>query len=416
MRDYQRVVVTGIGAVTPIGIGAPQFWEGVVAARNGIKLIQLVDTTRHIVKFGGEIQDFVPTDYIEKRDAKRMDRFVQFAVVASDEAIADSGLQIVEENCDRVGVIIGVGVGGLTTWEKEYTTFLESGPDRVSPFLIPMMITNMASGHVSIRTGARGPSTCLVSACTSSAHALGIAFDMIRRGDADAMIAGGAEAPISNCGLAGFGNMRALSRRNDGYETASRPFDKGRDGFVMGEGGGTLILESLEHAQARGAKIYAEMVGHGMTGDAYHMTNMREDGSGYVKAMKIALKQAGLEPEQIGYINAHGTSTPTNDPIETLAVKTVLGEHAYQVPMSSTKSQIGHVLGGTSAIEAIATVKALQTQILPPTINQIEPDPDCDLDYVANASRPARDLEYALSNATGFGGHYSSLAFKRWHN
>jgi len=416
MSDLQRVVVTGIGAVTPIGIGAPKFWEGVVAAQNGIKLIQLVDTTRHTVKFGGEIDDFVPTDFIEKRDAKRMDRFVQFAVVASDEAMADSGLQIVEENCDRIGVIIGVGVGGLTTWEKEYTTFLESGPDRVSPFLIPMMITNMASGHVSIRTGARGPSTCLVSACTSSAHALGIAFDMIRRGDADAMITGGAEAPISNCGLAGFGNMRALSRRNDDYQTASRPFDKGRDGFVMGEGSGTLILESLEHALARGAKIYAEMVGHGMTGDAYHMTNMREDGSGYVKAMKIALKQAGLEPDQVGYINAHGTSTPTNDPIESLAVKTVLGERAYKVPMSSTKSQIGHVLGGTSAIEAIATVKALQTQILPPTINQIEPDPECDLDYVPNASRPVENLEYALSNATGFGGHYSSLAFKRWHN
>lgn len=415
MRDYQRVVVTGLGAVTPIGIGLSQFWDGVVAAKNGVKLIQQVDTTRHIVKFGGEVQDFVPTDFIEKREAKRMDRFVQFAVVASDEAVADSGLQITEENWDRVGVIIGVGVGGLTTWEKEYTTFLESGPDRVSPFLIPMMITNMASGHVSIRSGARGPSTCLVSACTSSAHALGIAFDMIRRGDADAMITGGAEAPISNCGLAGFGNMRALSRRNDGFETASRPFDKDRDGFVIGEGAGTLILESLESAQARGAKIYGEMLGHGMTGDAYHMTNMREDGSGYIKAMKIALKEGGVEPEQVGYINAHGTSTPTNDPIESLAAKAVLGDHAHKVPMSSTKSQIGHLLGGTSAVEAIATILALKHQILPPTINHFEPDEQCDLDYVPNASRPAEGLEYALSNATGFGGHYSSLLFKRWN-
>ncbi len=410
----ERVVITGLGAVTPIGIGAPAFWEGVKSAKNGIKLIQQVDTSRHHVKFGGEIPEFNPVETIDKRDAKRMDRFVQFSVVASDEALADSGLQITEENCERIGVIIGVGVGGLTTWEREFTTLLESGPDRVSPFLIPMMIVNMASGHVSIRTGARGPNTCVVSACTSSAHALAIAFDMIRRGDADAIIAGGTEAPISHCGLAGFGNMRALSRRNDDYQHASRPFDKDRDGFVIGEGAGTLILESLTSAQARGAKIYAEMLGHGMTGDAYHMTNMREDGSGYVKAMEIALRTSGVEREEVGYINAHGTSTPTNDPIESRSVQTVFGEYALKIPVSSTKSQIGHLLGGGSAVEAIATVKALQEQILPPTINHFEPDEGCDLDYVANFSRPGK-FEVALNNSTGFGGHYASLAFRRWN-
>jgi len=404
-----------MGAVTPIGIGVPAFWDGVVNARNGIRLIQHVDTTRHVVKFGGEISDFNVADYVDKRDAKRMDRFVQLAVVASDEALADSGLVIDEGNRDEVGVIIGVGVGGLATWEREYTSYHISGPDRISPFLIPMMIVNMASGHVSIRTGARGPTTCVVSACTSSAHAIGIAFDMVQRGDAIAMLAGGTEAPISNCGLAGFGNMRALSRRNGDYETASRPFDKDRDGFVIGEGAATVVLESLTSARARGAKIYAEMLSHGMTSDAYHMTNMREDGSGYIRAMKIALRHANLEPEQIGYINAHGTSTHVNDPVESRAVKAVFGEHAYKLAMSSTKSQIGHLLGGTSAVETVALVKALEHQILPPTINHFEPDPECDLDYVPNAARKVEGVEYALNNATGFGGHYSTLAFRRWH-
>jgi 3-oxoacyl-[acyl-carrier-protein] synthase II len=403
-----------MGAVTPIGIGVEAFWEGVKSARNGVKPITLIDTARHHVKFAGEISEFEVTDYIEKREAKKMDRFVQFGVVASEEALRDSGLQITEENADRIGVIVGCGVGGLSTWEKEYTTFMEKGPERISPFLIPMMIVNMASGHISIRTGARGPTTCVVSACTTSAHAIGVAFDMIRRGEADVMIAGGTEAPISNCGLAGFGNMRALSRRNDDYLHASRPFDKDRDGFVMGEGAGVVILETLEHAQARGARIYGEMLGHGMTSDAYHMTNMREDGSGYTKAMEIALREAGIEREQIGYISAHGTSTPTNDPIESKAVKQVFGEHAFKLAMSSTKSQIGHLLGGTSAVETIATVLALQEQILPPTINHFEPDPECDLDYVPNEARKVEGLEYALNNATGFGGHYASIALKRW--
>ena len=414
MKELERVVITGMGAVTPIGIGLDAFWEGVVSAKNGVKPITIIDPTRHSVRFAGEISEFQVTDFIEKREAKRMDRFVQFAVVASEEAVKDSGLIIDESNCDRIGVILGCGVGGLHTWETEHAKFMEGGPDRVSPFLIPMMIVNMAAGHVSIRTGARGPNTALVSACTSSAHALGVAFDMVSRGEADAIIAGGTEAPISNCGVAGFANMRALSKRNDDYLTASRPFDKDRDGFVIGEGAGTLVLESLTSAQARGAKIYAEMLGYGFTGDAYHMTGMREDGSGYSKAMEIALDMAKLDKDEIGYINAHGTSTPTNDPVESRAVKTVFGERALKIPMSSTKSQIGHLLGGGSAVEAIATVKALQTQILPPTINHFEPDPECDLDYVPNQSRIGQ-FEVALSNATGFGGHYATLAFRKWN-
>ncbi len=413
MREFERVVITGLGAVTPIGIGVPKFWDGIVTSKNGVKPMTLIDTARHQVRFAGEVSDFVTTDFIDKREAKRMDRFVQFAVVASEEAVADSKLEINDDNCDRIGVIIGCGVGGLQTWEIEHAKFMQGGPDRVSPFLIPMMIVNMAAGHVSIRIGARGPNTAVVSACTSSAHAIGVAFDMVARGEADAIIAGGTEAPISNCGVAGFANMRALSRRNDDFLTASRPFDKDRDGFVIGEGAGSLVLESLSHAQARGARIYAELLGYGFTGDAYHMTGMREDGSGYSKAMELALDMAKLDKDEIGYINAHGTSTPTNDPVESRAVKSVFGERAHKIPMSSTKSQIGHLLGGGSAVELIATVKALENQILPPTINHFEPDPECDLDYVPNHSRKG-EFEVALSNATGFGGHYATLALRRW--
>jgi 3-oxoacyl-[acyl-carrier-protein] synthase II len=409
----ERVVITGIGAVTPIGIGVPAFWSGIVEGHNGVKPITLVDAAPHLVRFAGEITEFDPLDFINRKESRKMDRFVQFACVASDEALADSKLQITDDNRDRVGVIIGCGVGGLRTWETEHTKFMQGGPDRVSPFLIPMMIVNMAAGHVSIRAGARGPNTSVVSACTSSAQAIGVAFDFVARGEADAMIAGGTEAPISDCGLAGFGNMRALSRRNDDFRTASRPFDKDRDGFVMGEGAGTLILESLSSAKARGAHIYAELLGHGWAGDAYHMTGMREDGSGYTKAIELAMKNSGISREEVDYINAHGTSTPTNDPVETRAIKDVFGERAYQIPVSSTKSQIGHLLGGGSAVESIACVKALEEGILPPTINQFERDPECDLDYVPNQSRRA-DIHVALNNATGFGGHYAALVFKKW--
>ncbi len=411
--NKRRVVVTGMGAVTAIGIGVDAFWDGVINGKNGVKPITLIDTERHSVKFAGEITEFDPLATIDKREAKRMDRFTQFAVVASEEALANSGLVITEANASRVGTIIGVGVGGLQTWEDQYQRFIAGGPDRVSPLLIPMMIPNMAAGHVSIRTGARGPNTATVSACTSSAHALGAAYEFIVNGQADAMIAGGSEAPITHLGVAGFANMRALSRRNDDYKTASRPFDRDRDGFVIGEGGGALILEELEHAKARGATIYGEMLGHGWAGEAYHMTGMREDGSGYTRCMEMALANSGIERDKVDYINAHGTSTPTNDPVETLAIKNVFGDRAYKIPVSSTKSQIGHALGGTSAIETIACVKAMQTQILPPTINQFNHDADCDLDYVPNEAREG-NINVVVNNATGFGGHYAALVLKRW--
>jgi 3-oxoacyl-[acyl-carrier-protein] synthase II len=411
--NYERVVITGFGAMTPLGLNAGEFWEGVKSARSGVARLTLIDPTRHTTQFAGEVKGFNPDNYIDRKESRRMDRVVQLAIAASDEAVKHSGLVVDESNRDNVGVVIGCGIGGLTTWEREYAKLLAKGPDRVSPFLIPMMIPNMAAGHVSIRTGARGPNTATVSACTSSGHALGLAYDLIRRGDVTAMIAGGTEAPICDSALAGFGNMRALSRRNDSPETASRPFDQTRDGFVIGEGAGTLVMESLSSAQARGATIYAEMVSYGMTGDAYHITDMPEDGRGVGNAMKQALRMGGIEPQQVGYINAHGTSTPVNDSCETAAVKGVFGEHAYKLAMSSTKSQIGHLLGAGTAVETIATVLGLHEQILPPTINLHNPDPACDLDYVPNTARKA-EFEYALCNSSGFGGHNTSLAFKRW--
>jgi 3-oxoacyl-[acyl-carrier-protein] synthase II len=409
-----RVVVTGLGAVTPLGNTVSEFWDGVKKGASGVAPLTLFDPSEHSTKFGAEVKNFDPAVLIDRKESRRMDRFTQFAVVAADEAARDSGLEINEENRDRVGVILGCGVGGLATWEREFTTLLEDGPSRVSPFLIPMMIPNIASGHVSIRLGARGPNTCLVAACASSAHALGVAYDSIQSGEADAIFSGGTEAPITRSGLAGFGNMRALSRRNDDPAHASRPFDKDRDGFVIGEGAGVILLESLESAQARGAKIYAEMVGYGITGDAYHITGMPDDGFGIGRAMSMALKSAGAEPQDVQYINAHGTSTPTNDRTETVAIKTVFGDHAYKMGVSSTKSQIGHLLGGGSAVEFIATVLGLQEQIMPPTINYETPDPDCDLDYVTDGARPAT-MELALSNSAGFGGHNASLAARRWN-
>jgi len=410
----QRVVVTGLGAVTPLGNTVQEFWTGVKKGASGVAPLTLFDPEDHSTKFGAEVKNFDPAVLIDRKESRRMDRFTQFAVVAADEAARDSGLEINEENRDRVGVILGCGVGGLATWEREFTTLLEDGPSRVSPFLIPMMIPNIASGHVSIRLGARGPNTCLVAACASSAHALGVAYDSIQSGEADAIFSGGTEAPITRSGLAGFGNMRALSRRNDDPDHASRPFDKDRDGFVIGEGAGVILLESLESAQARGAKIYAEMVGYGITGDAYHITGMPDDGFGIGRAMSMALTSAGVKPEDVQYINAHGTSTPTNDRTETVAIKSVFGDHAYKLGVSSTKSQIGHLLGGGSAVEFIATVLGLQEQIMPPTINYETPDPDCDLDYVTEGARPA-NLEVALSNSAGFGGHNASLAARRWN-
>lgn len=402
-----------MGAVTPLGVGASALWEGIKSGASGIRPLTMVDTSRHTTKFGGEVPDFNVEDFVDRKEARRMDRFVHLSLGASLEAIKHSGLAINDDNQDRVGVIIGCGVGGLTTWEKEYTTFLEKGPDRVSPFLIPMMITNMASGHVSIQTGARGPNTTLVSACASSAHSIGMAYDLVRRGEADAMIAGGTEAPISHSALAGFGNMRALSRNNEEASRASRPFDLTRDGFVMGEGAGTIILESLTSAKARGAQIYAEMLGHGLTGDAYHITNMPEDGRGLGASMRLAMKHAGVQPTDVQYINAHGTSTPTNDKTETAAIKALFGDHAYKLAVSSTKSQIGHLLGGGSAVELIATIQGLHHQIMPSTINYQTPDPECDLDYVTEGARAA-EIDVALSNSSGFGGHNATLVVRRW--
>jgi beta-ketoacyl-acyl-carrier-protein synthase II len=410
---HERVVITGLGSVTPLGVGTEKFWHGIKTGANGIGPITQIDPTPHTTKFAGQVPGFQVEDFLDRKEAKRMDRFVHFAIAASKEAVQDSNLIVDSDNRDRVGVVIGCGIGGLTTWEREYRTMMEKGPDRVSPFLIPMMIANMASGHVSIQTGARGPNTTTVSACASSGHAIGLAFDLIRRGEADVMIAGGTEAPLCDSALAGFGNMRALSRRNDDPAHASRPFDKERDGFVMGEGAGTLVIESLSSAKARGAKIYAEMLSYGNNGDAYHITGMPEDGSGIGTAMRLALKHAELEPEQVQYINAHGTSTPVNDKTETMAVKSVFGEHAYKLAMSSTKSQIGHLLGAGSAVEFIATVLGLHHQIMPPTINYQVPDPDCDLDYVTDGAREA-NIEIALCNSSGFGGHNTSLAVRRW--
>jgi 3-oxoacyl-[acyl-carrier-protein] synthase II len=412
-QEQERVVVTGLGAVTPLGHTVAEFWEGVRAGRSGVAPITQIDASCHTTRFGGEVKNFQPEKHIDPKEVRRMDRFVQFAVVASDEAMQDSGLEINDANRYRVGTIIGCGVGGLATWEREYKKLLTKGPDRISPFLIPMMIPNMAAGHVSIRHGACGPNTALVSACASSAHAIGVAFDTIRRGEADAILAGGTEAPITDSGMAGFGNMRALSRRNDEPERASRPFDATRDGFVIGEGSGIVLLESLSSARRRGAKICAEMLGHGMTSDAYHITGMPEDGSGLARAMQAAMCHAGIEPEQVGYINAHGTSTPTNDRTETAAVKSVFGSHAYKLAISSTKSQIGHLLGAGSAAEFIATVLGLKHQIMPPTINYEHPDPDCDLDYVTEGAR-ATAFDIALSNSAGFGGHNASLLLRRW--
>jgi 3-oxoacyl-[acyl-carrier-protein] synthase II len=402
-----------MGAITPLGVGLDAFWDGIKNARSGVGPITRFDTSKHHVHFAGEIKNYTPEEYIDRKEAKRMDRFTQFAVIAADEAMRRADLQVVEENRYRVGVVIGVGVGGLEVWEREFPKIMEGKPEKVSPFLIPMMIPNMASGHISIRTGARGPMTSTVSACSSSAHAIGLAFDWIRRGDADAVITGGAEAPITQIGLAGFGNMHALSRRNDDAARASRPFDATRDGFVMGEGAGALILESLTHARARRATIYGEVLGYGDAGDSYLITGMPDDGSGIGNAMHMALRQAGLQPTDVQYINAHGTSTPTNDSTETLGIKRVFGEHAYKLAVSSTKSQIGHLLGGSSAVEAIATLMGLHEQILPPTINYEFPDPACDLDYVVNEARRA-SFDVALSNSSGFGGHNVSLAFRRW--
>lgn len=415
MTDFERkrVVVSGLGAITPIGNTLSEYWEGLLSGRNGIGPITLFNPSRHDCRIAGEVKGFDPHEYLDRKDAKRMDRFAQFAVAASKQALADAQFVINELNAEQVGVIIGTGIGGLKVLEDQQTILLNRGPDRCSPFMIPMMIANMAAGLTAIHTGAKGPNSCSVTACAAGSNSIGDAFRLVQRGYAQAIICGGTEAAVTPLSFAGFASARALSTRNDDPAHASRPFDRDRDGFVMGEGVGILILEELEHALSRGAKIYAEIVGYGMTCDAYHMTSPVPGGEGAARAMQLCLKDAGLTPAQISYINAHGTSTQANDVTETAAIKTALGESAYQVAISSTKSMTGHLLGGSGGIEAVAAVMAVANDQVPPTINLENPDPGCDLDYVPNQSR-VQKVEVALSNSFGFGGHNVTLAFKKY--
>lgn len=409
----RRVVVTGLGLVTPCGNNVPDTWRALMNSENGADYIKKFDTTNFPVKFACEVKDFDPLSFLDKKEARRMGAFTHFALAASDEAVKDSGLKIDESNAEMVGTYISSGIGDFWAIEREHEKLLNSGPDRVSPFFIVSAIVNLASGNVSIRHGAKGPNSATATACSAGAHAIGDSFRLIERGDADAMICGGAESAITPMSVAGFASMRALSTRNDDPKHASRPFDAERDGFVIGEGAGILILEELEFAKARGAKIYAEIVGYGMSGDAFHVTMPDETGSGAIRVMQRAIKDAGISPEQIGYINAHGTSTPYNDKFETLAIKKVFGEHAYKLAVSSTKSMTGHALGAAGGIEAVFSSLALHEKKLPPTINYEFPDPDCDLDYVPNVVRDG-EVEYVLSNSFGFGGTNACLIFKRY--
>ncbi len=411
----RRIVVTGVGAVTPLGNSVEEFWNGLIEGRSGIDYIKEFnpDDYNLSVKFAAEIKDFNPTDYIDSKEAKRMSRFVQYAFIAAREAVKDSGLELDKIDHNRAGVLVGTGIGGLRDIEAQHSVILEKGAKRVSPFFIPSGISNIASGYISIEYGFKGPNSCVVTACATGTHAIGDAMKIIQRGDADIMIAGGSEAAITPLGMAGFASMKALSTRNDNPKKASRPFDAERDGFVMGEGAGILVLEELEHAKRRGAKIYAEVVGYGMTGDAYHITAPCADADGAKRVIEMALNDARINPIEVDYVNAHGTSTPLNDKVETLAIKEIFGKHAYELKVSSIKSMIGHLLGAAGAVEAIATVKTIETGIIPPTINYEHPDPECDLDYVPN-----RAIEYpvkiAISNSFGFGGTNACLVFKAY--
>jgi len=409
----RRVVVTGIGLVSPLAVGTEETWEGVRCSRCGIGPITHFDAAAFTTRIAGEVKGFEPEKYIDRKEIKKMGRFMQFAIAASDFALSASGLKIDPDNAERVGVYIGSGIGGFEVIEREFENLLRGGPKRISPFFIPATIVNLASGYVSIRTGAKGPNSATATACTTSAHAIGDSFRLIQRGEADAMICGGAEATITRLGIGGFASMRALSTRNDEPERSSRPWDKGRDGFVVGEGSGILILEELEQAKGRGAPILAEVVGYGMSGDAYHITAPPENGDGAFRVMRLGLKDAAIGPEQVDYINAHGTSTDVGDRVETVAIKRCFGEHAYKLAVSSTKSMTGHLLGGAGGLEAGLTVLAIRDQLAPPTINYEVPDPECDLDYVPNHPRAMR-IDYALSNSFGFGGTNGCLIFKRY--
>jgi 3-oxoacyl-[acyl-carrier-protein] synthase II len=410
----RRVVVTGVGLICALGIGTEQVWEKLLAGTAGVGPITQFDASAFDCRIAAEIRDFDPLNWIPKKELKKMGRFIQLAMAAADSALRMAALEITPSIADSAGVYIASGIGGFDVIEREHMKLLQGGPGRISPFFIPAAIINLASGIISIRYGARGPNSATATACSASAHAVGDSFRLIERGDAEVMICGGTEAAITPMGIGGFAAMKALSTRNDQPACASRPFDAERDGFVVGEGAGILVIESLDHAQKRNASILAEVVGYGMSGDANHITQPAEDGNGAYRVMQAALRDAGVEARQVGYVNAHGTSTPLGDAIETLALKHVFGEHAKKVPVSSTKSMTGHLLGGAGGLEAGISVLALRDQKLPPTINYVHPDPACDLDYVPNRARAA-DVEYALSNSFGFGGTNAALVFKRWH-
>ncbi|MDQ0162433.1 beta-ketoacyl-ACP synthase II [Bacillus alveayuensis] len=408
----RRVVVTGLGAVTPLGLDVKTSWENAIKGVSGIGELTRVNKDEFPAKVAAEINDFNPENFMDRKEARKMDRFTQFALAASFMAVKDANLQITEENAERVGVWIGSGIGGMETYEQQFEIFMNKGARRVSPFFVPMMIPDMAAGQVSIALGAKGMNSCTVTACATGTNSIGDAFKAIERGDADVMITGGTEAPLTKMAFAGFSAAKALST-NPNPNTASRPFDKNRDGFIMGEGAGILVLEELEHALKRGANIYAEIVGYGATGDAYHITAPAPGGEGGARAMKMALEDAGLNREAVDYINAHGTSTEYNDKFETLAIKEVFGDHAYKLTVSSTKSMTGHLLGAAGGVEAIFSVLAIKEGIIPPTINYETPDPDCDLDYAPNKAKE-RDVRVAMSNSFGFGGHNASLVFKKY--
>jgi 3-oxoacyl-[acyl-carrier-protein] synthase II len=409
----RRVVITGIGLVSSLGIGTRATWDGLLAGTSGVDRVTRFDVSAFAAQIAAEVRGFDPLDYVDKKDVKKMDVFIQYAIAASQFAMEDSGLVITPGNAPQIGVFIGSGIGGFATIEREHSALLDGGPRKISPFFIPATIINLASGQVSIRFGAKGPNLATCTACSASAHALGESFEIIKRGDADAMISGGSEAAITPMSVGGFASLRALSTRNDDPRRASRPFDKDRDGFIIGEGAGVLILEELEHARARGARIYAEMVGYGVSADAHHITAPSEDGDGAVRAMAMALRKAGVEPSAVDYINAHGTSTPYNDKLETMAIKRCFGDHAGRIAISSTKSMTGHLLGGAGGLEAGISALAVHEQIAPPTINLDHADPECDLDYVPHVKREM-PMTYALSNSFGFGGTNAALLFRRY--
>jgi 3-oxoacyl-[acyl-carrier-protein] synthase II len=413
--DRRRVVVTGLGLVTPLGVGTEETWDGIINGRSGVRRIISFDPTGFATQIAGEVPGFNPEDFVGAKDVKKMDRFIQYAVAAAHMAVDDSGLKITDGNAERVGVIVGSGMGGLRSLENYHTVLLEKGPRRITPFFIPMLIINLASGQISIRFGAKGPNSAAVTACAAGTHSIGDAFRLIQHGFADAMIAGGAESAITPLGIGGFNAMKALSTRNEEPERASRPFDADRDGFVMGEGAGVVVIEALESALKRGARVHAEVMGYGMTADAYHITAPSPDGDGAARCMAATLKDAGVSPETVDYINAHGTSTRYGDELETMAIKAVFGNHAGKLSVSSTKSMTGHLLGAAGGVEAVISVLSMTRGVLPPTINLDNPDDGCDLDYVPHKARKA-DVRYAMSNSFGFGGTNACLLFRRFEN